>query len=119
MIKLNQMLNEGKILIICKNCGTILYRYAIGDKNDKNKFNGPPIPKKALSGYDRFTCPVCGEPLNIKPKAIKFHSLPLFNKLYSEKGYKLIENSDTNIIENMQNKSTIPSIDKASIKNSD
>ncbi|WP_048816680.1 hypothetical protein [Caldisphaera lagunensis] len=99
---MNHMSNEGKILIVCKNCQTILYRYVIGDKNDKNKFNGPPIPKKALSGFDRLTCPVCGEPLNLKPKSIRFFSFQMFNKLYEENGYKLIDKTKGSILNNMK-----------------
>jgi ribosomal protein S27E len=100
---LEQNLNEGKIIIVCHNCGTILYKYTIGDKNDKNKFNGPPIPKKALSGYDRFTCPVCGATLSLTPKQIKFISLSLYKKMYSENNYKLVDLTKTGMVENNVN----------------
>ncbi|ADL19527.1 hypothetical protein ASAC_1122 [Acidilobus saccharovorans 345-15] len=80
----------GRIIIRCHNCGTILYRYAIGDKSDRNKFNGPPLPKKALSGFDGMTCPVCGARLSPKPVSIRFHSMEEFGNLYIEDEYKLL-----------------------------
>ncbi len=117
MINLNHISNEGKILIVCKNCQTILYRYAIGDKNDKNKFNGPPIPKKALSGFDRLICPVCGEPLNTKPKSIRFFSSQMFSKLYEENGYKLIDKTKTTLLDNMKGVPSSNLSNEASVNN--
>ncbi|MFP3143540.1 MAG: hypothetical protein RXQ93_00760 [Caldisphaera sp.] len=115
---MNQASSEGKILIVCKKCGTILYRYAIGDKKDKNKFNGPPVPKKALSGFDGHTCPVCGEPLSMKPKSIKFFTLSMFNKLYSDNGYALLENTKSSVPDNISGKSNMNDSDKANVNDS-
>jgi len=83
-------MSVGRILIRCHNCGAILYRYAIGDKNDRNKFNGPPLPKKALSGFDGMTCPVCGARLSFRPVSLRFLSTSDFTKLYVEDKYRLL-----------------------------
>ena len=80
----------GKIYIRCHNCGAILYRYAIGDKEDKNKFNGPPLPRRALSGYDDDRCPVCRAPLSGSPKNLKFLTADEFHRLYREVRYRLV-----------------------------
>jgi len=111
---LEEFINEGKIIIVCSNCGTILYRYVIGDKKDKNKFNGPPIPKKSLSGYDGFTCPVCGAKLSLTPKKIRFMRFSMYKKMYSEKGYRLVELSKVSIVNNVSNVAA-PSIDSEGI----
>lgn len=77
----------GRIIIRCHKCGAVLYRYAIGDKNDRNKFNGPPMPRKALSGFDGLTCPVCGTKLSAAPVEVKFLPVDEFEKLFSETEY--------------------------------
>lgn len=84
------MTGVGRILIRCHRCKSIIYRYAIGDKADKNKFNGPPVPKRALSYYDDFTCPFCGARLSEVPRSVRYMSSSLFEKLYIEEGYKLL-----------------------------
>ena len=80
----------GRIYIRCHSCGAVLYRYAIGDKDDKNKFNGPPLPRRALSGYDDDRCPVCRAPLTGAPKGLRFMTADEFHKLYREVKYKLV-----------------------------
>ncbi|MGC9111954.1 hypothetical protein [Acidilobus sp.] len=80
----------GRIIIRCHKCGAILYKYAIGDKSDRNKFNGPPLPKKALSGFDGMTCPMCGARLSLRPVSIRFHSMEEFGNLYIEDKYRLL-----------------------------
>ena len=80
----------GKIYIRCHNCGAILYKYAIGDKDDKNKFNGPPLPRRALSGYDDERCPVCRAPLSGTPRSLRFLTTDEFQKLYREVKYRLV-----------------------------
>jgi DNA-directed RNA polymerase subunit RPC12/RpoP len=80
----------GRIIIRCHKCGAILYNYAIGDKNDRNKFNGPPLPKKALSGFDGMRCPMCGTRLSQKPISIRFHTKEEFESLYVEDKYRLL-----------------------------
>jgi len=56
----------GRIIIKCHHCGAILYKYAIGDRADKNKFNGPPVPKRVLGEFDDMNCPVCGAKLSVR-----------------------------------------------------
>ncbi len=79
----------GRIIIRCHNCGAKLYKYAIGDKDDKNKFNGPPVPKRALGGFDDYTCPVCGTKLLERPRSIRFLPADQFPKLFVEDEYRL------------------------------
>lgn len=87
----------GTILVICKKCGFILYHYAIGDNNNKNKFNGPPTPAKALSGHDRLQCPnpACGRKLSQRPEKLIFMSTQEFHAKYIIGSYRLINRQDT------------------------
>ncbi|MGC9072017.1 MAG: hypothetical protein ACP5HK_04905 [Acidilobus sp.] len=90
----NHISDVGRIIIRCRRCGAILYKYAIGDKADKNKFNGPPVPKKVLGGYDDMTCPMCGAKLSIKPAQLRFLPAMEFSKLYVEDDFRLVLRSE-------------------------
>lgn len=81
-----QVKGVGVIAMVCKNCGFIACWYAIGDKNNKTKFNGPPTPAKAKSGHDKETCPYCGRRLNDKPESLYFMTYSKFMKLYEIAG---------------------------------
>ncbi|MEM0340344.1 MAG: hypothetical protein QXN05_02785 [Acidilobaceae archaeon] len=76
----------GIIAIVCKNCGFIACWYAIGDKNNKTKFSGPPTPTKAKNSHDGETCPYCNRKLSDKPEGIYFMSHSKFTKLYQVVG---------------------------------
>ena len=80
----------GIIAVVCRGCGFKLYWYAIGDNGNRNKFNGPPTPSKAISGYDRGQCPLCGHKLPKKPNKIVFMTQKEFNDIYIVGDYKLI-----------------------------
>lgn len=81
-----QVKGVGIIAMVCKNCGFIACWYAIGDKGNKAKFNGPPTPVKAKSGHDREVCPYCGRRLSDKPEGIYFMTYSKFMKLYDIAG---------------------------------
>ena len=96
----NRLLDVGRIIIRCHRCGAVLYRYAIGDKNDKNKFNGPPVPKKVLGGYDDMTCPVCGAKLSMRPLQLRFFPAEEFERLFVEDRFRLVLRSErVNLVE--------------------
>jgi hypothetical protein len=80
----------GRIIIKCHHCGAILYKYAIGDRADKNKFNGPPVPKRVLGEFDDMTCPVCGAKLSVRPQRVLFLPATEYEKLYVEGKYRLV-----------------------------
>jgi hypothetical protein len=67
----------------------MLYKYAIGDRADKNKFNGPPVPKRVLGEYDDMTCPRCGVKLSVRPLRVLFLPATEYEKLYVEGKYRL------------------------------
>ncbi len=59
----------------------IFHTYAIGDKNNQSKFNGPPSPSKILRQYDKpKRCPKCGSPLYWRPKGVVFMSKKRFDE---------------------------------------
>ncbi len=96
----NRLLDVGRIVIRCNRCGAVLYRYAIGDRNDKNKFNGPPVPRKVLGGYDDMTCPVCGAKLSMRPAQLRFFPADEFERLYVEDRFRLVLRSErVNVVE--------------------
>lgn len=80
----------GTIIVVCKSCGAKLYHYAIGDSGNRNKFNGPPTPAKATSGFDGGLCPICERRLSAKPYMVVFMSHRKFELTYIMGKYKLI-----------------------------
>ncbi|MGC9210243.1 MAG: hypothetical protein ACP5FT_03140 [Acidilobus sp.] len=106
----NHLSDVGRIIIRCRKCGAILYKYAIGDKADKNKFNGPPVPKKVLAGYDDMTCPVCGAKLSPRAMQVRFMPLDDFNRLFAEDEFRLVLRSER---VNVVNIGGVPSIASA------
>ncbi len=90
----NNSYDVGRIVIRCRRCGAVLYRYAIGDRTDKNKFNGPPVPKKVLGGYDDMTCPVCGAKLSMRPSQLRFFPADEFERLFVEDRFRLVLRSE-------------------------
>ncbi|MCX8196199.1 MAG: hypothetical protein N3F67_03885 [Acidilobaceae archaeon] len=89
----------GIIAVVCKKCGSKLYWYSIGDKGNKNKFNGPPTPAKATSGYDGMRCPNCGSKLSSRPARLIFMSQKEFNERYIVGEYKLMNRVRKEILE--------------------
>jgi len=85
----NLAYSVGRIIIRCHHCGAILYKYAIGDRADKNKFNGPPVPKRVLGEYDDMTCPMCGAKLSVRPQRVLFLPATEYEKLCVEDEYRL------------------------------
>ncbi|MCS7107021.1 MAG: hypothetical protein NZ902_02825 [Acidilobaceae archaeon] len=79
----------GVIAVICK-CGFKLYWYSIGDATNRNKFNGPPTPSKAMSGYDEMRCPSCRRKLSPRPERLIFMSQKEFNERYVVGEFKLM-----------------------------
>ncbi|MEM1686227.1 MAG: hypothetical protein QXO93_00820 [Acidilobaceae archaeon] len=98
----------GVIVVICRSCGFKLYWYAIGDSSNRNKFNGPPTPSKAISGYDESRCPLCGRRLSRKPTRLVFMSQREFNERYIVGEYKLIvrdrQQESINLLESVSSK---------------
>ncbi|WP_148706443.1 hypothetical protein [Aeropyrum camini] len=73
----------GVITLVCSKCNFKLYWYVIGDKSNRNKFSGPPVPSKALAGYDNAQCPRCESPLSIsRPRRIKIMTRDEFEEEY-------------------------------------
>jgi DNA-directed RNA polymerase subunit RPC12/RpoP len=83
----------GIIAIVCSSCSAKLYWYVIGDGPDgnRNKFNGPPSPQRALAGFDRGECPVCGARLSAKPRRIEIMTVREFQERYVVTDYQVLE----------------------------
>ncbi|BAA80792.2 hypothetical protein APE_1789.1 [Aeropyrum pernix K1] len=73
----------GVITLVCSKCNFKLYWYVIGDKSNRNKFSGPPVPSKALAGYDKAQCPRCEAPLSVaRPRKIEIMTRDEFEEEY-------------------------------------
>ncbi|MCE4604179.1 MAG: hypothetical protein F7B20_04345 [Aeropyrum sp.] len=81
----------GIIAIACSRCKAKLYWYVIGDGANRNKFSGPPVPSKALAGYDNSQCPICGSQLSVaKPREVRIMTRKEFEETYIVTDYKLV-----------------------------
>ncbi len=81
----------GIIAAVCA-CGFKFYWYAIGDKENKNKFIGPPTPQKILYQYDiehGGRCPICKRVISRRPTAIYFMSKREFDQKYIVGTYRI------------------------------
>lgn len=88
----------GIIAIVCHHCHAKLYWYVIGDESNRNKFSGPPVPSKALAGYDNSECPMCGARLRVKrPMSVKIMTRKEFEENYIVTRYQLVRK--TTIVE--------------------
>lgn len=74
----------GIIVIVCSRCNYVFYEYMIGEdaKDNKSKYNGPPVPARALHGYG-YICPGCNMPVDAKPKSIEILTRRQFNERYT------------------------------------
>ena len=83
----------GIIAFVCSGCSAKLYWYVIGDgpHGNRNKFNGPPTPERALSGYDSHECPVCGRRLSLKPLKMDIMTVKEFHDRYVVTDYQVLE----------------------------
>ncbi|MCE4611564.1 MAG: hypothetical protein F7B17_06315 [Desulfurococcales archaeon] len=85
----------GIIAFVCRGCQAKLYWYVIGDgpQGNRNKFNGPPTPERALSGYDSHECPVCGRRLSLRPLRMEIMTVKEFHERYVVTDYQVLERS--------------------------
>jgi len=79
----------GIITFVCDRCGAKLYWYAIGDRGNKDKFNGPPSPSR-LKGFDDHKCPMCASKLGMRPKRVLFLSRREFEEKFFVGKFKIM-----------------------------
>ena len=82
----------GVIAIVCGGCGARLYWYVIGDgpEGNRRKFGGPPVPGKALRGFDG-ECPLCGRRIPGKPRRIEVLTRREFEDRFVVTDYQVLE----------------------------
>lgn len=73
----------GGFVVRCPRCKGVLYKYIIGDQGSKDKYIGPPSPKRIFARYDvKDSCPFCGARFSGLPR-IKVLSVEQFKYSYS------------------------------------
>jgi hypothetical protein len=78
----------GGFVVRCPRCKGILYKYILGDQGSKDKYIGPPSPRRIYARYDvKNACPFCGAKFDGIPR-IKVLTLEQFTYSYAIVSYR-------------------------------
>lgn len=78
----------GGFVVRCPRCKGILYKYILGDQGSKDKYIGPPSPRRIYARYDvKNVCPFCGARFDGIPR-IKVLTLEQFTHSYAIVSYR-------------------------------
>ena len=82
----------GVIAVVCGGCGARLYWYVMGGEGggSRERFSGPPVPGKALRGFDG-ECPLCGRRLEPRPRRVEVLTRGEFEERYIVTDYQIVE----------------------------